>query len=181
MSKFFIIFLALGCFNNVLLIKKQRQMVFRHVTCIAQSDIVKHSGCDVRVLPDECAGLNVMFELNSELAVSADVQVLLNYRLINGTKVVRFLNMKTKVCDMLVHVPTVSFVKIILNGLARHSNLPLSCPVRKNIMYNITDLPLSASMWPPYMPLVHFNFTLNFTDKQKPLFFFHLQAAVVSK
>uniref|UniRef100_A0A1I8PXD7 Uncharacterized protein n=1 Tax=Stomoxys calcitrans TaxID=35570 RepID=A0A1I8PXD7_STOCA len=96
MSKFFIIFLALGCFNNVLLIKKQRQMVFRHVTCIAQSDIVKHSGCDVRVLPDECAGLNVMFELNSELAVSADVQVLLNYRLINGTKVVRFLNMKTK-------------------------------------------------------------------------------------
>ncbi|XP_013106650.2 uncharacterized protein LOC106086500 [Stomoxys calcitrans] len=171
--------MVLSCLDNVLLAKKRRNIIFHNVTCICLTDLVKQSACDIRQLTNGRYGLNAMFELTHQLPATADVEILLTYKLPRGSRVVKFINLKLRICDVLVHLPTVPLVKEVLIGLSRYSNLPLSCPVKENKMYNVTNLIISDSVWPPYMPLVNFNFTLNFTNLKKLLYTYDLRGSVV--
>ncbi|XP_059224892.1 uncharacterized protein LOC131997683 [Stomoxys calcitrans] len=122
--------IILSCCSESQSAKRHFNLELRNVTCSSFTDIVRLVDCDVRKLAENRFGMDVMFYLNRPVPLDADIEILLHYRVPKSTRVVSFINIKMKICDILQHATTVPIVKEVLNGLARFSNLPLTCPVK---------------------------------------------------
>uniref|UniRef100_A0A1I8NMP6 Uncharacterized protein n=2 Tax=Stomoxys calcitrans TaxID=35570 RepID=A0A1I8NMP6_STOCA len=145
------------------------------------TDLVQTINCDFKKLALNRYAVNAMFELSRNMPQDTDIEILIHYRLPKGIRTVKFLNLKLRVCDILTHVPTVPLIKEILNKLARVSNLPFSCPIHGNKMYNVTNLIVTEALFPIYAPIVNFNFTLNFFEQQTKFAFFQVEGSTLRK
>ncbi|XP_013106651.1 uncharacterized protein LOC106086501 [Stomoxys calcitrans] len=177
----FCLLVALACCLGSQSAKRNFNLELRNVSCTPFTDLVRQLECDVRKLAPNRFGFNLMFYLNRPVPLDADLEILLQYRLPHAKRVVPLINLKLKICDVLLHVPTVPMIKEILNGLTRFSNFPLSCPVKGNVMYNVTNLIITDSICPPYAPIVDFNFTLSFYEGKQTLVIYLLEGSTTRK
>uniref|UniRef100_A0A1I8NJ50 Uncharacterized protein n=1 Tax=Musca domestica TaxID=7370 RepID=A0A1I8NJ50_MUSDO len=97
---------------------------------------------------------------------NTEVNILFDVRPVGGAKVVRFLNLKLKVCDALANMKTNPLVMVFQRKLILHSNLPMACPIMENVLYNISQLTINEEIIPSYAPNMDFNVTLAFFQRQ---------------
>ncbi|XP_061395640.1 uncharacterized protein LOC133331252, partial [Musca vetustissima] len=139
------------------------------VRCEVCNDWVLQHKCHVEMVDNNTYAFSFLIALNRELPPNTYVRILVDVRPLGGQKVVHFLNMELKVCDALENLKTNPLVMVFLRKMIHHSNLPLACPIRKNVLYNISDLSVNEELIPSYAPSTDFNVTLAFYQLGKYL------------
>ncbi|XP_075155843.1 uncharacterized protein LOC142229190 [Haematobia irritans] len=154
---------------------------FHNVSCITFDALMQHAECDIVKLANDQYSLNIMFQLTRTMPSSVEVGVAIHIRGMKRQRVFKFIDAKIKICDLLRVATSIPFINQVMIKIKRASNLPMACPVKGNIMYNITNLILADEVFPEYTPVVLFNATLDFTNKGKLLVTYRLQGATKLK
>ncbi|XP_075144548.1 uncharacterized protein LOC142219458 [Haematobia irritans] len=122
------------------------------------------------VLKKRHDGLNLMDirgEFDRDLT-SAIVNMYINYKLVKGKKgPSKFLDITLNFCDALLQLNTIPMVNVFVRELLKTSNLPYTCPLKGNILYNVTDYELTEAAFPVYTPAIHFNFSIDYYHNHK--------------
>ncbi|XP_059225306.1 uncharacterized protein LOC131997769 [Stomoxys calcitrans] len=155
--------------------KRPFRVEFHSVTCTKFTTLFKHFICEVRKVEDGEYVFNTMFEFSAQLPSDTEVEVLINIKTPKARSVMKFLDIKLNICDVLTHVHSVPIIMKIVNSIIRGSNLPVSCPIEGNKMYNVTELKLSEDIFPVYTPVMDFNCTGNYYAHKKLIGSYHLQ------
>ncbi|XP_075163371.1 uncharacterized protein LOC142236007 [Haematobia irritans] len=103
-----------------------------------------------------------MFELTSQVPANAEVGVIIFVRVPKSRSSLKFVDVRLNICDVLRHIKSVPIIVKIVNKILEGTNLPLSCPIEGNIMYNLTDIVITDEIFPVYTPSLNFNFTGNY-------------------
>uniref|UniRef100_A0A1I8Q3K4 MD-2-related lipid-recognition domain-containing protein n=2 Tax=Stomoxys calcitrans TaxID=35570 RepID=A0A1I8Q3K4_STOCA len=119
-----------------------------------------------------------MFKLSRTLPQHLEARALISIKGFTRNDTVTFLDVKMNICDLIQHVKYVPLIDQIMNKLRRVTNVPMSCPVKGNTMYNITNLVITDELFPVYAPPIHFNVTINFLDNKKLLALYRLQGTI---
>ncbi|XP_075157689.1 uncharacterized protein LOC142230956 [Haematobia irritans] len=169
------------CIFSVECGKRPFNVHFHNVTCPAYTSLVKLAECDVIKVAKNKYALNVMFLLDRTLPTNVDLRFLFELTPIKGTKIIRILDAKMGICDLLEHSSKVPIIRDVMNEIRRKSNIPISCPVKGNMMYNITNIILTDAQFPLYTPIVYFNISLEFLQKEIHLVTYRLQGLTMQK
>uniref|UniRef100_A0A1I8Q3S2 MD-2-related lipid-recognition domain-containing protein n=1 Tax=Stomoxys calcitrans TaxID=35570 RepID=A0A1I8Q3S2_STOCA len=171
----FALLLALFAWKTAQSAKSGFELQVHNITCKALTDILKHTSCDFQRVERSRYAINVMFELTRQMPSNIDVNAMLFIKAERAAKAIKFFDFRLRVCDVLTKVLSVPLAKEIMKRVTSSSNIPWSCPVKANVMYNVTNLSVSDDLFPRYTPAIYFNCTLNFYDKQKMVAKFQLQ------
>uniref|UniRef100_A0A1I8PQQ4 Uncharacterized protein n=1 Tax=Stomoxys calcitrans TaxID=35570 RepID=A0A1I8PQQ4_STOCA len=172
---------ALDCLIARQVAKRPFWLEFHNLTCDYAS-LLKQLECNFLELAKSRYSINVMLELDRQMPNSIEIRILTSTRPKTAVRNVIFTDFKLNVCELLSHVKHVPLIKEYLLELARTSNLPLSCPVLGNYIYNITNLRVSEETLPVYTQIIFFNVTLEFSDKgKKPFGTFKLSGATMPR
>ncbi|XP_058982104.1 uncharacterized protein LOC131804005 [Musca domestica] len=142
---------------------------FLNFSCHAPPPLVKHYNCEFHELSTSRYVFNIDFELSRKLPEHAMIAIMVHFKARDSQRVVKFIDLKLKICDVLGNINTLPVVKKVLDSLMQNSNLPMSCPIKGNFPYRITNLTISDENMIKYIPAMHFNITLIFSDRQKQL------------
>ncbi|XP_073811873.1 uncharacterized protein [Musca autumnalis] len=168
--KFIVYFTIQHCFKEAQA-KPKTEFSFeiKSLCCDVSTDLVKRNYCHVQNLSKNKYVLNFFIELHRQLPLSTDIALMLDVRPINGQKSVKFINVKLKLCDALGNLKFNPILKSILQELFRRSNFPLSCPLKANILYNVSNMVIDDAIIPSYAPTLDYNFTMAFFEQKTEL------------
>ncbi|XP_075157692.1 uncharacterized protein LOC142230959 [Haematobia irritans] len=163
--------------------KRSFNVVFHNVTCpIFDHSLMKHLECDLLKLNTSRYAFNVMFELKHNMPDNVVAAGLIHVRPSNGLKIIKFVDIKWRVCDLLWGANSpIPLAKDIVDKVRRNSELPLSCPVLGNKMYNITNLIITTDIFPVYTPIINFNLTIDFYNSDKFIVSYRVRGSTVAK
>ncbi|XP_075157771.1 uncharacterized protein LOC142231038 [Haematobia irritans] len=152
-----------------------------NATCEYTSDLVKQLECNVIKMTTNRFAINVLFELNRKLPSYAEVGIVLNFRPLLGQKVIRFVDIKLRICDVLRNVKIMPLIKGIIDKVRSFSNIPVTCPFRGDYIYTISNLNITNDLFPSWASAMQFNFTMHFYLNQKRVAMYHLAGIAVEK
>ncbi|XP_011293274.2 uncharacterized protein LOC105261921 [Musca domestica] len=159
---------------------KKSPFVFeiQNICCEVCTDLVKRNYCHFdKVAPNKYA-LSFLIEINRQLPAATEVAFTIDVRPKGGQKAVKFVNLRLKVCDALASLKTNPMLMMILREMLQNSNLPLSCPLKPNILYNISNMMVSDEIVPSYAPTLDFNFTMIFYLEKSNMGTIFVQGAI---
>ncbi|XP_013106639.2 uncharacterized protein LOC106086491 [Stomoxys calcitrans] len=119
--------------------------------------------------------------LERQLLRNAEIGIEVTYVLPKGQNIVKFLQIKLNICDALEQLKTVPLLKKLFIELIHNSNIPYTCPIKGNEVYNMTGFIISDEVFPPYTPILAFNYTVSFYENQKLFATHHTQGATVPR
>uniref|UniRef100_A0A1I8NED2 Uncharacterized protein n=1 Tax=Musca domestica TaxID=7370 RepID=A0A1I8NED2_MUSDO len=136
-----------------------------NLSCEILDDLVKQFTCQLEKLENSKYYLSFLFVLRRQLPLKADMAVVLDATPRGGLKAIKFVNLKVRVCDALSTIKSNPLVSSISEQIAKCSNLPLRCPVKANILYNISNMLIDKDIIPIYAPSLDYNFTFRFLEQ----------------
>ncbi|XP_019892953.2 uncharacterized protein LOC109612915 [Musca domestica] len=138
------------------------------MNCTKIGPVFKRMECFYRQVDTNRYGISVHLSGNRQLSKNAEIGMAVHLKFQKTNKVVKFLEFKFNICDTLEkqNLPVPMF-KSIFNEVMMKSNVPFSCPVIKDFIYNVTDFMLTDNIFPAYTVLANFNFTMTFYNDYK--------------
>ncbi|XP_013099344.2 uncharacterized protein LOC106081722 isoform X1 [Stomoxys calcitrans] len=164
---FFYTIIAINCVAPTKLSKRPFEFEINKFTWHKFDVLVKQFECSIVKLANSKYNTGLMFELSKEMPRNLNLGLVICVKPQKGRKFIKFMDTKVNVCNLLEHVMAVPIMKYIMEKVTRNSNIPISCPLRGNYIYNITNVEISSEIFPPYTPVTEFNFTLNLLDTKK--------------
>ncbi|XP_075167824.1 uncharacterized protein LOC142239983 [Haematobia irritans] len=150
--------------------KRQIEISFHNVDCnTSYPDLLKPPSCSFNKLAINRYSFSVCFELIRQLERNADAWVRIYYNIARSHRIVKLIDFRLKICDALHFISRVPLIQFILIELRRNSNLPISCPLKENNLYNISNMIITDAVVPIYAGNMDFNFTIDFFEMQKKL------------
>uniref|UniRef100_A0A1I8PZV9 MD-2-related lipid-recognition domain-containing protein n=1 Tax=Stomoxys calcitrans TaxID=35570 RepID=A0A1I8PZV9_STOCA len=149
--------------------------------CNRSADVVKMCDCIIYRLGKNRYSSNAWFELNRQLHSNAEVAVTLYYNLAKSDRIVKFIDVKMKTCDIMSSLQRLPLMRDILTEMRRHSNFPLGCPFKGNVVYNLSNLIITKEIVPPYASTVNFNISIKFYEHQIQIGYYNLSGATVPR
>ncbi|XP_019892956.2 uncharacterized protein LOC109612918 [Musca domestica] len=153
-----------------------------NLTCSRRGAVLKDMKCSFAEIATNRYSIDVYMSLTRQLAQNAEVAMKIYIQPPNGDKILQFLNVKLNICETLKRQNiAVPMIRSIVNEIMRKSNVPFSCPIVKDFVYNLTNFILTDSIFPVYTFFVNFNFTLNFMNDYKSFAELLLEGRTVPK
>ncbi|XP_059223143.1 uncharacterized protein LOC131996954 [Stomoxys calcitrans] len=175
------VLIALMSLNTIRCGKRPFTIVFHNVSCPTFDPICQLAECDLKKLGTSRYSLSGMFKLSRTMPEHIVGRAMIHVRGIKRNRTITFLDVKMKMCDLLRHTNYMPLVDQIMNEVRRVTNLPMSCPVEGNVMYNVTNVIITDDLFPVYAPPVYFNVTIDFFDRNKLLALYRLQGSILPK
>ncbi|XP_075170562.1 uncharacterized protein LOC142242996 [Haematobia irritans] len=160
-------FIAFEYLAKVQAADRHFDLQLQNITCYGHPNLLKKLICSFEKLSRNRYDVSVTFELLRQMPSNLDASALLFIRAEKAKKSIKFLDVRVKVCDLLTSVLSIPLAKEIMERVTASSNLPYTCPIKENIMFNITKVPITDDLFPRYTPPIHFNFTMNFNEGKK--------------
>ncbi|XP_059223147.1 uncharacterized protein LOC131996958 [Stomoxys calcitrans] len=161
--------------------KRPFEVVVHNVTCSTFDSLAPLVLCDVNKLATSRYSINIWFKLSRTVPAHIIVRGIIDVGGF-GRKTVRFFDIKINVCDLLHwSSSSVFLVRQVMDIIRRNGNLPLSCPIEADKMYNLTNLVITDELFPMYTPAIHLNVTVNFYDKEKLLVTYLLRGYTIPR
>ncbi|XP_073813431.1 uncharacterized protein [Musca autumnalis] len=156
--------------------------VVYNFTCTKFVTSITTLDCDFRKLAVNHYGLNMLLMLDHQLSKDAEYHGMIHIKPKKKQTIVKFVELRLKICDTLaMQMLPIPLAKTIFNELMSKGNLPFACPIKGNVLYNVSNLEVTTEMFPSYTIIVDFNFTLNFYENQKKFFMILLQGSTLPK
>ncbi|XP_059224888.1 uncharacterized protein LOC131997679 [Stomoxys calcitrans] len=134
-------------------------MELHNLTCTCYTDFVKEFVCDLKKLTTDAFVLNGHFMLNRPMDKNAEAGIVIKMNLPKQSKILKFLDVKVTICDSLTNMDKVPLIKEHFNELMTSSTLPVSCPIKANVLYKINNYTITNNFFPIYTPVMDFNYT----------------------
>ncbi|XP_059223861.1 uncharacterized protein LOC131997240 [Stomoxys calcitrans] len=140
--------------------------------------VIKRLECSYSQLgPNQFSGSGLVM-LNQQLGTEFDVHVKVTIR--THGKYLKFLDLKLNVCDTLKASMSVPLIRKLYNNVLQSSNFPRKCPVKANVLYNISNLIVDRSYFPKYTPSpMDFNFSIDYFVNEKKFAMLLLEGTTV--
>uniref|UniRef100_A0A1I8NM70 MD-2-related lipid-recognition domain-containing protein n=1 Tax=Stomoxys calcitrans TaxID=35570 RepID=A0A1I8NM70_STOCA len=135
--------------------KRPFHIEFYNVTCNTHDALCKRIECDVTRLGVSRYAINVMYIMGRELPTNAEIRFLIHAKPSQGRTAIKFVDVKMNICSFLKNGANMPLLNDIMDKLRRSSNIPLSCPVKANYMYNITKAIITDELFPIYTPIAN--------------------------
>ncbi|XP_059223146.1 uncharacterized protein LOC131996957 [Stomoxys calcitrans] len=123
--------------------------------------------CSIAKLAISHYNMGMMFELSKDMPRNMDFGLVIYVKPKKGLKYIKFMDTKVNICILLEHGMSVPMLNYLMERVTRNSNVPISCPIRGNSIYNITNVEIASDFFPSYTPIIEFNFSLNLFDNKK--------------
>ncbi|XP_073836709.1 uncharacterized protein isoform X2 [Musca autumnalis] len=157
------------------------KLEMRNLTCNFLPPLVKRYNCSTHKLNDSLYNLRIMFELSRAMSNNTDVFIQMEFKPTRGVKNIKLVDVKFKVCQILGQVRRVPMVMKFVDSMMERSNLPLKCPIKGNFMYNVTNIMLSDTNFPTYMPSSTFDVNVTFFEKKDLLAYFTFGGDIIRR
>uniref|UniRef100_A0A1I8PEP9 MD-2-related lipid-recognition domain-containing protein n=1 Tax=Stomoxys calcitrans TaxID=35570 RepID=A0A1I8PEP9_STOCA len=146
--------------------KKPFIVVIDRVVCSKYLNTLLYFECYLKKLTKGKSAVGTSLMLRNDLNVNAEIQGAIFFS-IKGGKWVKFVDYKTNICNFLQNLLSLPLANLVRNEILKKSNFPCTCPVKGNIVYNITDFIISNVFLPPYMPReMNFNGSLTYFENK---------------
>ncbi|XP_013106649.2 uncharacterized protein LOC106086499 [Stomoxys calcitrans] len=165
--------------NNIESAKRPFDLILHSVEVKNVTDLFQDWDCCLRKLAKNRYAISVMITLSRQLAKNAEIEILIHISQPNTSKIIKFLEVKLNICDALVNLKAAVLIKELFKELMGVSNLPYNCPIKGNVMYNVTDFIVVDKFFPTYTPSLHFNYTLKFYNDRKLIGIYILKGSTV--
>uniref|UniRef100_A0A1I8PLJ5 Uncharacterized protein n=1 Tax=Stomoxys calcitrans TaxID=35570 RepID=A0A1I8PLJ5_STOCA len=127
--------------------KRRFNLVIKNTTCQVFGPVVKQFDCDFEMLSPSNYLLNARFMYARELNENAELQFLIYFSHLKGSKPIKFLDFKMNICSLLSTSMTVPTIKIIMEETRKTSNLPYECPLKTNFLYHYSNFSIQNSIF----------------------------------
>uniref|UniRef100_A0A1I8NYB6 MD-2-related lipid-recognition domain-containing protein n=1 Tax=Stomoxys calcitrans TaxID=35570 RepID=A0A1I8NYB6_STOCA len=181
MYKLFFAVVIVVSLHTVLCAKRPFNLELYNVRCNRTAEVVKTCECKIHKLSTNRYSSNAWFELNRQLNSNAQIAMMLYYNLAKSSRIVKFIDVKMNTCDIMASLQRVPLLRNILTEIRRNSNFPLECPIKGNVMYNLTNMIVTNEIVPPYASTINFNVSIDFYEHQQQIATYRLSGATVPK
>uniref|UniRef100_A0A1I8N3Z0 Arrestin-like N-terminal domain-containing protein n=1 Tax=Musca domestica TaxID=7370 RepID=A0A1I8N3Z0_MUSDO len=144
-------------------------MELNTLNCRQYNSLIKYYSCNLTKVTTNRYFLQANLELNRDLDKGAEIQMIIFVKFTKENKVLKFLDLKVKVCDLYDSKMSSLVIKEVIREMKRVSNFPHSCPVKGNYAYWLTNFTVTENFFPTYTPTIDFNYTLRFYEKKRLL------------
>ncbi|XP_059217732.1 uncharacterized protein LOC131994832 [Stomoxys calcitrans] len=159
--------------------KKPFMVKLNRVSCPKFSDRIKYMECNWKKVATSKYNLGSIFMLNNDLDRDAEIQLKIHISR-SGGKWLKFVDLKVNLCDALQKLLSIPLANTLLNEALQTSNVPCSCPIKGNVMYNMSNFMVSDKLFPPYTPTnLEFNCTTNYFEHQKVIYTFIVEGGII--
>uniref|UniRef100_A0A1I8NZN3 MD-2-related lipid-recognition domain-containing protein n=1 Tax=Stomoxys calcitrans TaxID=35570 RepID=A0A1I8NZN3_STOCA len=167
LNKILCLLVAFNCLIIDQAIEKKKLNVELHqVTCTSlKPKPIEQLKCYFKKLGRSKYSVGGIVMLNQQLEKTVDVQVKLYIG--SDRKVIKFLDLRLNVCEILQRGVSVPLMRKIIMETFKRTNFPRKCPIKSNIFFNASYI-LDDSFLPPYLPpSLGINFSADFFDNRK--------------
>ncbi|XP_075167833.1 uncharacterized protein LOC142239994 [Haematobia irritans] len=160
-------------------VKRKFEIVIHNVSCMHYDDVVKHLECAVVENAKNSYVLSAAFELSRTMPNTMDIHIIATIKYAKKLGIIKFLDVKYRVCDIIAHIRLVPFVKQVLDQVTRHSNIPIACPLNAKVFYNISNVVIDRNFLPTYTPIVDVIVTINITYNEKHAAIYKVEGSTI--
>ncbi|XP_075167823.1 uncharacterized protein LOC142239981 [Haematobia irritans] len=150
--------------------KRQFDLVVHDVACnISDPDWVKIFTCTLNKLATSRYSFGFCYELSRSLDTNAEAWIRMYYNIARSKRIVKLIDLRMRICDAFNTIQRIPMVQNVLIELRRSSNLPIECPLKKNYLYNVSNMMITDAIIPMYAGNFEFNITLDYYETRKKL------------
>ncbi|XP_059226467.1 uncharacterized protein LOC131998152 isoform X2 [Stomoxys calcitrans] len=147
--------------------KRRFNVELNEYRCNHFGTVIKCLECSFTKVSTNNFVTNTAMEFNQELARNSEFRLLVSFQLPKKDKVIKFLDLKMTICDVLSQMMSVPLVKRIIKETRRTSNMPYACPIKANYLYYMANYSITDELFPTYTPYISFNFSLFYFENGK--------------
>uniref|UniRef100_A0A1I8PS12 MD-2-related lipid-recognition domain-containing protein n=1 Tax=Stomoxys calcitrans TaxID=35570 RepID=A0A1I8PS12_STOCA len=182
LPQFPILIIALNCviINQAADVKNFDLVSHRLLCKNLDSKVIKRLECSYAKLgPNRFTGSGIVM-LNQQFGTNFNIHIRVNVG--TGAKIVKFIDLKLNVCDTLHRGISLPLLRQIMINLLKNSNFPRKCPLKKNFLYNGSNVIIDDTYFPTYTPTpLNVNFSIDYFADQKKFAIFRLEGSVLPK
>ncbi|XP_073811877.1 uncharacterized protein [Musca autumnalis] len=146
------------------------------------TDAVIRLDCTLMKLGTDHYVVSVKVIYKRNMARNTMVHNLIYIRNQKTSKVLKFVDFKVNICDVLsVSAFPIPVVKNIFDEARRTSNLPYNCPLKANNLYYMNNYTMTSDLIPPYAPIMNFSFIVNIYENSKLIIASESQGGTIPK
>ncbi|XP_073811866.1 uncharacterized protein [Musca autumnalis] len=177
----FITFAALLYFTVTESAKRPFMIEFHNITCTNDGRIMKQHVCQLQKIATNRFLSDETMEFSQDLGENTKLRFLVFYKMPFATKYITFLNVTMGLCELLKDKMPIVLVRTLVEELRKSSNIPYSCPLKKNFLYKLENFTLTESIFPTYTPIVDFTFRSEYFENRRLLGTIQLQGATLKR
>ncbi|XP_005181889.1 uncharacterized protein LOC101889580 [Musca domestica] len=134
-------------------------------TCHKYTPRITYVECEYFKFATNHYGLSGRIKFDSNLDRSFKTHVTVNVMPKNSRQNMHIVDLTFNVCVFLKQMLSNQFLRQYALEFKRISNIPSSCPFKKDVVYEAKNFTLTTESIPSYLPYMNFEFKMEFYDK----------------